>query len=208
MVILFDLGGVLVDLNKNRCLEGFQQLGFDATPYIGAFGQKGVFEKLEEGKIQPTEFYAALRQLGLSSNATDEAIKAAWNSFLVGIPKDRLALLLKIKQHYPTAVLSNTNAVMWERLLTYFQYEGHDIHSFFDRLFLSFEWGMCKPSPALFEAVVQDLGVAAEEILFLDDSEENCAAARRCGMQAVHAPAGGGWKQLFSEDGRLLLYHG
>lgn len=203
MILLFDLGGVVVDLDKQRCLDGFLQLGLDASPYIGAFGQQGVFEALEEGKIDHRAFCEGVRALGCRPETTDEEILTAWSSFLVGVPTDRLELLWKIKRHYRTAVLSNTNVVMWEKLLTYFQHEGRTIADCFDDTFLSFEMGVCKPAPAIFERVVEGLGVPAHEILFLDDSEENCEAARRCGMQALHAPAGGAWKNLFDETGKL-----
>ena len=54
---------------------------------------------------------------------------------------------------------------------------------------------MEKPAPEIFHIVAERLGAQPEDILFLDDSEVNCEAARNCGLQAKLAPAGGGWMQ-------------
>lgn len=205
-IILFDFGGVLVDLDKQRCLEAFAALGFDASPYLGAFGQKGVFEGVETGQTTLDDFCQAIRQLGIQPEATDEDILKAWGAFLVGVPANRLELLLRIKQHYRTAVLSNTNEVHWGLAKDdYFRYQGRHVDDFFQDIFLSYELGVCKPDVRIFEQVIERLGVPPADILFLDDSERNCEVARQCGMQARIAPAGGEWMSYFDEEGRYIL---
>lgn len=203
-ILLFDFGGVLVDLDKQRCLDAFSALGFDASPYLGTFGQKGVFEGVEKGEASLSEFCRAIRQYGIRPEATDEDIIKAWEAFLVGVPSERLDLLLRIREHYTTAVLSNTNEVHWGLAQDdYFRYKGNCLNDFFSHIFLSYELGLCKPDVRIFEQVVNMLGVPASDILFLDDSEENCTVARQCGLQALIAPKDGVWMQYFDEDGRL-----
>ena len=91
---------------------------------------------------------------------------------------------------------------MAERI--YFRYKGLGVADFFDHIFLSYEMGLEKPSPAIFQRVVQTLGCRPEEVLFFDDSEVNCAAARAEGLQSWIAPAGSGWLKYFDADGRLI----
>ena len=206
MILLFDFGGVLVDLDKQRCIKAFEEMGFDIRPYLGAYRQAGIFSLLEQGKISIQEFCVGIRELSANDEITDEAIIQAWEKYLLGVPAERLEMLLKIKQHYPVSVLSNTNAVHWAQACNdFFCYKDLEVNDFFDKLFLSYELGVEKPAPELYQKVIEGLGVPAEEILFFDDSEVNCEAARQCGMQALLAPANSEWFKYFDENGKLQL---
>ena len=106
--LIFDFGGVLVDLDKARCLQAFSQLGFtEADKMIDAYSQQGLFGQLEDGTISPEEFCAEVRRL-TTCQATDENIWQAWNSFFVGIPTWILEALIELKKHYPIYLLSIT----------------------------------------------------------------------------------------------------
>lgn len=206
MNLLFDFGGVIVDLDKQRCIKAFEDLGFDIRPYLGAYRQAGIFSLLEQGRITVQEFCVGIRELSACDEISDEAIIQAWEKYLLGIPAERLELLLKIKQNYPVSVLSNTNIIHWEQSCEdFFSYKGLGVNDFFDKLFLSYELGVEKPAPELYHKVIEGLGVPAEDILFFDDSEVNCEAARQCGMQALLAPAGSEWFKYFDENGKLQL---
>lgn len=204
-VLLFDFGGVLVDLVRERVETAFDRIGFDIRPYLGAFKQSGVFSLLEQGRISVPDFCQELRKL--SSDAplmTDEAIVAAWESFLDTVPEERLEMLLRIRRHYSVNLLSNTNAVHWRMAEEkFFRYKGLGVNDFFDHIFLSCKLGMEKPNPAIFRKVVEGLGAEASDVLFFDDSETNCQAARNCGLKALIAPAGSGWFNYFDAEGRL-----
>ncbi len=203
-ILLFDFGGVLVDLDRERCVRAFADLGFDITPYLGTFAQGGVFSDFEGGKINAHELCNALRQQSGRSDLTDEQLINAWKRYPVIVPADRLALLEKVKQHYRLCVLSNTNPVHWGMTDSeLIDYGKKKLKDFFTDTFLSFEMGLQKPDPRIFHEVVRRLGVEAKNILFFDDSAANCEAARRCGMRARLAPAQGAWKTFFDEDGRL-----
>lgn len=205
MKLLFDFGGVIVDLKKEAATTAFDDLGFDIRPFLGTFKQGGVFALLENGDITVADFCNELREAAKKTELTDESIVRAWEAYLVGIPTDRLELLLKIRRNYPTYVLSNTNPIHWEQgIRDFFSWNGHRIEDYFDRCFLSYEMHLQKPDAAIFHAVAANIGGAPEDILFLDDSEDNCEAARCCGLQARLAPAGGVWLQYFDENGFLL----
>lgn len=195
--LLFDFGGVLVDLDRRRCIEAFRRVGFDIEPYLGAYRQGGMFAQFENGDITTHEFCESLRRAA-GNDVSDEAYIAAWESYLTEVPAERLDMLLRLKERYRLAVLSNTNAVHWrmaeERL---FHYRGLSLSDFFgDRIFLSNEMHLQKPDPAIFHRVAEALGEQPGEVLFLDDSIVNCEAARRCGMQAEVAGPDSAWLPL------------
>ncbi len=205
MNLLFDFGGVLVDLDKSRCITAFDAIGFDIRPFIGTYAQAGVLSALERGAISVPEFCDELRKLTGHTGLTDEQIVYAWEQYLVGVPEERLELLLKIKEHYPLYVLSNTNEVHWNMARNgYFRYGGRTVEDFFRQVFLSCDLGVEKPSPAIYRAVVEGIGCPADEILFFDDSEVNCEAARNCGLKARLAPANGVWMDYFTPEGLYI----
>lgn len=202
--LLFDFGGVLVDLDKERCIRAFDAMGFDIRPFLGTFRQAGVFSLLERGEISVAEFCAELRRLAKNPELSDEAIVEAWRQYLLDVPTERLELLLKARKHYNIYILSNTNSIHWDMARDgYFRYKGLEVEDFFDGVFLSCELGVEKPDPEIFRKVAEGIGRPAEEILFFDDSEVNCEAARQCGLQARLAPAGSVWLKYFDETGRL-----
>ena len=200
--LLFDFGGVLVDLDMERYFRAFDELGIDMRPFIGTYKQSGILSAFERGQVNTHEFCSAIRSTFAKPELTDETIVAAWEQFLVDVPENRLQLLLKAKQHYHLSLLSNTNPVHWalgrER---YFRYNGHEVHDFFDETFLSYELGVEKPSPLIFEKVRDGLSFVPSEVLFFDDSPVNCAAARALGFQAVEAKKDGEWLKFFDENG-------
>lgn len=204
MKLLFDFGGVIVDLKKEACITAFERLGFDIRPYLGTYLQGGVFASLERGEISLPDFCDEIRRMAHNPGLSEAQIVAAWEAYLVGIPEDRLQLLLDIHRHYYTCVLSNTNVVHWQQgLRDLFSWQGHGISDYFDQTFLSYELHLLKPDPAIFETVVERMGGKADEIVFFDDSEANCAAARTCGLRAVLAPEHGAWMSLFEANGKL-----
>ena len=206
MILLFDFGGVLVDLDKARCIDSFARLGFDIRPYLGTYRQQGPFSLLERGEIDVPQFCSELRRLGCRPGTTDSEIVRAWEDYLTEVPAERLDMLLKIRRHYPVSCLSNTNCIHWGQAeRDFFNYRGRQVGDFFDHVFLSCRLGLEKPAPELYAKVVEGLGVPAHEVLFFDDSEVNCEAARACGLQALLAPADSKWFHYFDENGKLHL---
>lgn len=206
MKLLFDFGGVLVDLDRTCAERAFDRLGFDIRPFLGTYRQAGVFSLIERGEISIPQFCDEIRSLAQNPRLTDEQIVKAWEAYLTEVPAERIEMLLKIKQHYSVSVLSNTNRIHWQQACNdFFNYKGLTVDDFFDHKFLSFEMGLEKPAPELYGRVAQAMQVPPAEILFFDDSEVNCEAARQCGFQALLAPAHSGWFKYFDENGKLLL---
>ncbi len=189
--LLFDLGGVIMDIRRQDCIDAFKKLGMkDPGALLGEYSQAGVFGSLESGLIDADGFHAAIREL-LPSDVTDEQIDEAFNAFLTGIPVKRLEALRNLRHQYKIYLLSNTNPIMWNsRIAEEFKQEGKDINAYFDGTLTSFEAKCMKPDRAIFEKVVEKFGIVPSQTLFFDDSEVNVEAAREVGFRAVHVEPG------------------
>ena len=184
--LLFDLGGVIMDIRRLNCVASFERLGMkDADSFLGEYSQKGPFLQLEEGAISEAEFRTAVRQF-IDGEVSDEQIDSAFCDFLVGIPKYRLEQLRELKKQYGIYMLSNTNSIMWHsRIAEDFRQEGLEREDYFDGIVTSFEAKSIKPDAKIFHAVVENLGIKPEETLFLDDSQKNLDAAAELGFQTL-----------------------
>lgn len=190
--LLFDLGGVIIDIRRTNCEAAFRRLGFsDISQFLGDYGQKGPFLQIEEGEITPDQFRAQLRR-HLPAGVTDAQIDAAFNAFITGIPVSRLRSLRALRaEGHPLYVISNTNPIMWDGpIKAAFEQEGLTIGDYFDGVVTSFEAHCCKPDPAIFQKVIADFGIDPAETIFFDDSEANCRIASTLGFRALHVPPG------------------
>ncbi|MCC8118055.1 MAG: HAD family phosphatase [Bacteroidales bacterium] len=194
--LMFDLGGVIMDIKKEHCVEAFKLLGLhEPERYFGEYGQKGPFRLLEEGMISPKDFHKVMREL-IPRPVTDMEIDNAFMQFLIGIPVHRLHELQQLRQQYNVYLLSNTNTIMWnEFILQDFEKDGLCIKEYFDGIATSFEAKVMKPDPKIFEYVIEKFKIKPEETFFLDDSEVNVAAAEKLGFRGAHVPDG---KEFFT----------
>lgn len=193
--LLFDLGGVLMDLDRSRCVRAFDAMGMaDADNFFGLYKQTGPFMSLEEGAIDPVTFRRQLRELlpGGGAGVSDQAIDDALFLFLIGIPAHRLEALREARlRGYKIYMLSNTNPIMWHGFIAdeFPRSGGHPMDWYFDGTVTSFEAGVCKPDAKIFDYACRKLCIKPEETLFFDDSAANCAAAEALGFAtAVVAP--------------------
>lgn len=189
--LLFDLGGVIMDIERARCVESFRELGLrDADSFFGEFSQKGPFMALEEGAISKDEFHEIMHGY-LPEGVTDAQIDAAFCDFLTGIPAARLRALRELRRRYKVFLLSNTNEVMWDtKIAEEFRREGREREDYFDGIVTSFEARALKPDPRIFAYAVQELGILPEDTLFLDDSAANLEAAARLGFRIAQVRPG------------------
>lgn len=177
--LLFDLGGVIMDIRRQDCVDAFERLGLkDADSYFGLYSQEGIFAQIEAGAIDNDEFHKRMREL-LPAHVTDSQIDEAFNRFLTGIPAHRLASLRDLrKRGYRIYLLSNTNRIMWDsRIKEEFTKEGLRREDYFDGITTSFEAHSLKPAPEIFRYAERTMGIKPEETLFFDDSQANADAA-------------------------------
>lgn len=197
--LLIDFGGVLIDLDRQKCIDNFKKLGFEnVEELLNIYHQQGLFLQFEKGLITPSDFRDGIRDM-MKKDVSDRQIDSAWNSFLVEIPRYKLELLLKLREKYVVYLLSNTNPIHWKwACKNAFPYRTFQVENFFERTYLSFEMKMAKPDPSIFEHVISDAGIEASETLFIDDSLENCQVAQQLGINTYTPKAGEDWGHLFN----------
>lgn len=196
--LLFDLGGVIMEIRRENCVKAFEALGLEqADSLLGEYSQAGVFAGIENGSLSPEQFHDEIRRL-IGTPVTDDQIDTAFQKFLIGIPDHRLDELEKLHERFNIYMLSNTNPIMWAgEISRNFRKRGHDVDFYFDGIVRSYKAGTMKPDPEIFRFVIDHLGINPMETLFLDDSQRNLDAAARMGFHTLLVAPG-------NEFGKLL----
>ena len=196
--VVFDLGGVLIDLDFKNGTNGLQKAGFtNAKEQLLAFERESIFQKFELGEMTDNEFRNAIRKNSIVT-LTDTEIDNLWNQILLEIPRKKLELILDLRGKYRVYLLSNTNPIHWNYIRNNaFNYRGFRVNDYFEKTFLSFEMHLAKPDKAIFEKMLQDANLLPEETLFIDDMEVNCKAAEELGIQAYHYHIGDDLNKIF-----------
>ena len=190
--LIFDFGGVLVNLDRRRCVDAFTRIGAGAIAcYVDECRQEDLFHDLEVGQTDIPQFCDAVRRACPGCIADDEAICEAWNALLTGIPRYRLERLDELKRDYRIVLLSNTNPIHWGKAAAcYFTACGRTVDYYFEKTFLSYEMHLLKPDEAIYRRVLDDTGFNACETLFIDDSAANCTGAEKLGVNTLHVDLG------------------
>jgi glucose-1-phosphatase len=186
--IIFDLGGVFLNINFQLSSQAFAQLG--VTQFNDMFTQhysNPLFELLETGKISEPDFYDAFRD-ATKVPLTDAQIKNAWNALLLDFPPERIEWLEKIAKQYKVYLFSNTNQIHYDYFIEQFaqQFNGKHFNDYFIKAYYSQDLGLRKPYPNAFEAILTEQSLNPAETLFIDDTIKNVEAAASLGMQTIH----------------------
>lgn len=198
--IIFDFGGIIVDLDKQAAVDAFAALGCRVADSIGTYAQKGVFAALETGQMPEAEFFAFVRRQA-GHDIPEADIRRAWNSMLVAIPSRRLEVIRALRPRYRTFMLSNTNALHWDYVCHGLQApDGVGLEDCFERMFLSFRMGLAKPDAEIFRVAMAEASLVPAETLFVDDSEENCRVAESLGMHVFHSRRPDDWLNLWGKE--------
>lgn len=185
--ILFDLGGVILDLNVNGTLESFLNLGFprELLSYPENF-YTDIFFNYETGKVNTAEFRDSIRQFA-GVDFSDSDFDAAWCAMLARVPKKRTQLLQSLAKDYDLYMLSNTSELHIEKFSKMFSdVAGVPLEEVFTQSFYSHKTGLHKPDEAAFEHVLKTAGIQANETLFLDDNIHNIKSAQSLGFNVIH----------------------
>ena len=187
--IVFDLGDVIINIDVPRAAQSFATLsGRETTEVIRLFEEGKVFRQFETGQLDAPGFRSHVRQLLDNSDWEDAEIDTAWNSLLLDLPADRVELLKQLGKKYRLFLLSNTSSIHIEALNKILhQASGvSNLDDLFEKIFLSYEMGIMKPHPDIYQRVLEEAGIRAEETLFLDDNADNIRAASALGIQTIH----------------------
>jgi len=189
--IIFDLGGVILDIDIPKAKKAFHELGItDIDNLFGLGHASSVFKRQEIGKVSDDDFIAELNKIS-SSTLDKEKVFKAWNSLLIGFPEERIELLRKLKPQYRLFLFSNTNSIhvkTFEKMFhSQFQSSFSDL---FEKIYYSHVMGLRKPDAASFQFILKDSNLKSEETLFIDDALNNIEGAKAVGLKTLHIEKG------------------
>lgn len=190
--IIFDLGGVILNIDYQRPIAAFKALGAKQVDDLySKQTQTALFDLLETGEISESDFFDALAAF-CPPGTTHHQLETAWNSILLDFPLRRLQILQQVQLHYSTYLLSNTNSIHERAFNAMLQQTvGYpSLAVFFDKVYMSHRVGLRKPDPAIFQRVLDENKLNPAETLFIDDSPQHIAAAADLGIQTIHLADG------------------
>lgn len=175
--IIFDFGDVFINLEKEKSIEEFKKLGLPG-PNDELIAQNDLFEK---GQISELEFIESFQKF--LPNASLEEITKAWNSIIGDFPLHRLEFLQMLSSRYRLFLLTNTDAIHIDRFehkvgMSFYS----DFYRCFEKVYYSYEMGMRKPQPEIFQAIINKHDLSPKRTLFIDDKKINTDAAENLGM--------------------------
>ena len=184
--IVFDLGGVLIDLDYDSCVRAFLDiLGFERIyELLDLYHQKGIYGEMEAGHVTADEFRAEVLR-GSRPGAVPADVDRCMAALLKGMDPRKVPLLEQLAEKYPVYGLSNNNEISVVRMHEIYEENGLDWQKVFRKEFLSCRMKMLKPSREIFDAAAAEIGFPPEEILFVDDSQKNVDGAIAAGWQSV-----------------------
>ena len=189
--LIFDMGGVLVDLDIEDCKRAFKDLlGFDRIDeLIDPCHQKGIYGDLEEGTLSAEEFRRIVLSESRPGSRPGLVDEAMWH-ILVGISPYKAELLNRLAQKYDLYLLSNNNPICMPHSTKLFGEAGAPLDKVFRKCFLSYEVKALKPSEKFYKSVIEEIGLPAEQMLFIDDSQKNVDGSIAAGLPAVYYQPG------------------
>jgi epoxide hydrolase-like predicted phosphatase len=200
--VIFDLGGVLFDIDYKFTQEAFQKLGSNADfREVYSHGkQTGIFDEFEKGNISPAKFREELRKW-LPEQITDKQIDAAWNALLIGLPTDKVELLNRLKKKYNLFLLSNTNEIHLQVVLDMIDtaHTPGQMGKLFIKEYYSCRMGLRKPDKTIYERVIIENTLEPATTLFIDDILENLQGAKSAGLNTLHCTTEVSLEEYFSE---------
>tara|TARA_B110000208_G_scaffold115843_1_gene142111 strand:- start:2438 stop:3058 length:621 start_codon:yes stop_codon:yes gene_type:complete len=184
--IIFDLGAVILNINYQNTIDEFTKLGVNnAATFYSKKVQTNLFNQIETGMISSNEFLKALQKE--TKNANINQVEKAWNAMLLDLPEERIQLIEKLKNNYSIYLLSNTNAIHIDAIKKQLgKRKWLAFCKLFDKMYLSHELGLRKPDVKIFEYILNEQKLKAEEVFFIDDSPQHIAGAKKIGIHCHH----------------------
>jgi len=184
--VVFDMGGVLLKLNIERCVRKFKEdAGFkDIEYYLDSYHQKGFIGDFEEGRINEEEFYAECLK-HCAPGSTMETVLNCFVGLLAGLNDEMIDFIRSIRGKYDLYLLTNNNPISRREFDGLMDKTGLPSSIVFKKQFYSYELHMQKPSREIFIKVIDEIGCKPEEMLFIDDGKKNIDAASAFGIKTV-----------------------
>jgi glucose-1-phosphatase len=196
--IIFDLGGVIMDIDVKQTLKAFSRLGIkNIERYFGHGFAASFFSDHEAGRISDEEFLKEIKKLLTDEGSdgavevSDKAVIDAWNALLLQFPPERISLLKEIKSRYRLFLFSNTNAIHYEKFREIYRssFSG-ELEDLFEKAYFSHSLGHRKPDISGFELIIRENSLDPGQTLFVDDAFINVEGALKTGLKGLYMPAG------------------
>lgn len=178
--VLFDLGGVLYDIDLVTPIQTLKKLASANTDGNVESRLQEFHREFMKGRWTEEQFFLELQTV-LGLRLETEAIRQIWDGIIVGFREEFRPLLQELRKNTRVALLSNTDSSHMRKIF----YQVADFANFFDRMFLSYQLNAIKPEEIIFRLVLEEIRCKPEEVIFFDDSRENVVAAREMGMHAL-----------------------
>lgn len=183
--VVFDMGGVLLSLDFNRCVKAFKEVGFeDIGDYLNIYRQQGFIGDLEEGKINEEQFFEECMK-HCAPGTTKQDVFNCFVSLLDGLNMPVVEVLKQLHGRYDLYLLTNNNPLSRRAFDNLMLENGIKSDELFTKQFYSYELKLQKPGREIFEKTIEGIGRKPKEILFVDDAPANCAAAEALGIKTV-----------------------
>lgn len=195
--IIFDLGGVIINLDTFRTVESFAKLNPGLSRDIL---EHPVLLDYETGLLSDDEFRARVAEM-IGDPLEDHRLDECWNAMILDIPGWRIDLLRTLRKNYTLMLLSNTNAIHIKKVEEEIRNHGlNSIEDLFDKAYYSHVMKKRKPNTDIFEQVIMENNLIPSETLFIDDNPHNIAGARAIGLQTIHLTDPNRLREIFHEQ--------
>jgi glucose-1-phosphatase len=186
--IIFDLGGIFMNIDYSLTEKAFVELG--VTNFTELYSQhyaSTLFEDLETGKVTPEHFCDEFRLISKTA-LSNQQIYTAWNAMLLDFPIERIEWLKKIKNRYKVYLFSNTNKIHYDAFMQIINSTlvNDNFNEYFIKAYYSHEIGLRKPYAVSYTAILNEQNILANETLFIDDTIKNIEGAKEAGLQTIH----------------------
>jgi glucose-1-phosphatase len=197
--VIFDLGGVIINLNYDLTIQAFEELGMrDFSEVYTQLAQSTLFDDYETGRISSQHFINKLLD-HVPSGTSPNRIVAAWNAMILDVPVEKPQLLKSLNAEMPIFLLSNTNEIHMQKVNREWGISSNEVlENHFSKVYLSYEVGMRKPDLTIFQKVCAEQGLVPKNTLFIDDSPQHIDGAQLAGLQTLHLKHPEKFYDLFS----------
>ena len=187
--IIFDLGGVLLNIDYHKTIQAFKKLGIKNFDEVYTQAQQSeLFNRLETGMISEDTFFQDINNIA-NTSFSNEDISQAWNAMLLDLPKHRVKLLKKMAKSIPIFLLSNTNSIHLKAFQSEIEmaYGRKDLlEELFVETFYSHLIHARKPDSEAFHIIIDKYDLNPGKTLFIDDSEQHIIGAKKIGLHTHH----------------------
>ena len=185
--LLFDLGGVIVNLDYHKTINAFEALGVANTEILyNQFSQTEIFDDFETGCLSGKEFINLMKHQ-ISTHSSESEIKKAWNAMILGFEEAKLEQIKRYSEKIPCYLLSNTNEIHLayiQSLLGKMPFKNLEL--LFNKCYYSHIIGKRKPHKETFEWVLNDMGYTPEDVLFIEDSPQHIEGAKTINLNTLY----------------------